>query len=436
MRAKVLRRQPLIFLGTLLRQTEDGDLRAAVLHGQARVAGVVANLPCRVPLPLLRGCLLHVESLALDVWKVIGGRVSLLALVNVFQLLLVLRLLRVHVLTELLLQGFVVDNLLPLALKGLHVSLHHGLEICADSQHIVDDHLAQVLDSAWELLQPRRGALQMLCRGDVEHEESVNILQACLLIQGGCEEHGVLRFGPTIAGEVQVVTAACGDAPDILAPSFRTLTQAARNRHLDLVRGAQPLVPVLQGHRHADRVLLPIAAPRATNAALHGPQRLAVGMTRLEPGINHLLEYLRQLMHRCSIHSQSLCPCDFGPQPILLRCGSNGNELIWGDVSSSTARNDGVRASLLDIGQESIVGVLDAIAVVANDAVVPKPSHDVGQHWLAELTAFSTHGSLLHCIFKGLDLLDIDNVKELLPSVGEAVADSFLHVFAQHLQGG
>ena len=59
-----------------------------------------------------------------------------------------------------------------------------------------------------------------------------------------------------------------------------------------------------------------------------------------------------------AIHAQSLSTGDLCPKAILLGGGRKGNESVRGDVSSWAAGDDRIRSSLLDVGQEPVVGVL------------------------------------------------------------------------------
>ena len=68
----------------------------------------------------------------------------------------------------------VLEHLAPLVGVGVDVPRHHGVQVVADTENVVEDHLTQVLDAAVELLQPGCGALQPLGRRDVEHEEPVD----------------------------------------------------------------------------------------------------------------------------------------------------------------------------------------------------------------------------------------------------------------------
>src|SRR5262245_20252618 len=62
-----------------------------------------------------------------------------------------------------------LDRLLPFALIARDVPRHVGLELRADAERILADHLAQVVDAAFQVLQPHAGALQAVGGADVEH---------------------------------------------------------------------------------------------------------------------------------------------------------------------------------------------------------------------------------------------------------------------------
>mmetsp|Transcript_42282 Transcript_42282/g.100826 ORF Transcript_42282/g.100826 Transcript_42282/m.100826 type:complete len:355 (+) Transcript_42282:408-1472(+) len=251
-RAQVLGGEPLLRLILTVRQVEDRHLSVTVFHCETSNLREVSNLPGRVPLPAFLRLLLGKSSCTLDVWQVVGGWMALLPHVDVLQLLRVLGLIGVHKLLEFLLQVFVVDNLLPLALVCLHIALHQRLQVRADAQAVINDDLLQVLDSTRKLFEPWCCALQVLRCAAIEHEEAVDVLQACLLIDRRSEELCVARLGSAIAAEIKVVARVRGDAAYILALSLSTFSQAARHSHLDLVRCTQALVAVLQGASHAD----------------------------------------------------------------------------------------------------------------------------------------------------------------------------------------
>mmetsp|Transcript_3303 Transcript_3303/g.5464 ORF Transcript_3303/g.5464 Transcript_3303/m.5464 type:complete len:298 (-) Transcript_3303:1164-2057(-) len=139
-------------------------------------------------------------------------------------------------------------------------------------------------------------------------------------------------------------------------------------------------------------------------------------------------------MHRGSVHAQALCPSHLRPQAELLGSCADRNELIRGNIATWAARNHGVGASLLDVGKETVIGVLDLIASLSQHIVIPQASQNGGGHRLAELASIAPYCRFLNCLFEGLDLLDTDNVEELLARVWEAVADTSLDLLAHGLQ--
>ena len=87
----------------------------------------------------------------------------------------------------------VVERGLPLALVGVDVARHLGLELGGDAERVVDDDPAQVVDAALELVEPGRGALEPVGGADVEHEEAVDVADQRLVVEVLGEQHGVLR---------------------------------------------------------------------------------------------------------------------------------------------------------------------------------------------------------------------------------------------------
>mmetsp|Transcript_66739 Transcript_66739/g.184833 ORF Transcript_66739/g.184833 Transcript_66739/m.184833 type:complete len:303 (-) Transcript_66739:854-1762(-) len=301
---------------------------------------------------------------------------ALLAHVNVLDLLRVLGLRGVDKLLELLLHLLVVHHLLPLALELAHVVLDERLQVCADPEGVLDHHLLQVVQAARELLQPRRGALQVLGGGNVEHEEAVRVPQAGGLVDVCRQQLGVPRFRTPIATDVHVVARLGGDEAQVLSLGFRALAEASGARHLDFVRGAQALVALLQGDGHAHGVLLPIAAPRAAHAALHRAQGLSVGVPGLEARVHQVFPDGRELVHGGTVHAQALGTRDLRPQAVLLRHGADGDELVRRDVPARAPWDHGVGARLLDVRQEAVVRVLDLVAALLQHMLIPQARKD------------------------------------------------------------
>ena len=69
----------------------------------------------------------------------------------------------------------IVDRLLPFALVGVDDARHVGFELGADAERVFAHHLLQVVEAAFEVVEPRRRALQAVGGADVEHEEAVDV---------------------------------------------------------------------------------------------------------------------------------------------------------------------------------------------------------------------------------------------------------------------
>src|SRR3989441_11428418 len=117
----------------------------------------------------------------------------------------------VHEVAEALEDLWRLDGLLPLALVALDVPLQVGFELGADAQRILANHLAQVIDAAFQVLQPDAGALQPVAGADVEHEEAVDVLNEPRVVQPGREQVGVPRLHAAVAADIEVPALLGGD---------------------------------------------------------------------------------------------------------------------------------------------------------------------------------------------------------------------------------
>ena len=95
---------------------------------------------------------------------------------------------------------------------------HRRLQLGADAERVVHDHLAQVVEAAVEPLQPGRGALQPVGGADVEHEEPVDEPDQRLGRRG---PRRAARRGAgsaaAVAADVEVPAVLGGDDADVLA---------------------------------------------------------------------------------------------------------------------------------------------------------------------------------------------------------------------------
>lgn len=62
-----------------------------------------------------------------------------------------------------------VDGFGPFAEEGADEDVHLGFEVGGDAEFVFEDDGAEVFDAAGELLDPARGALELVGGADVEH---------------------------------------------------------------------------------------------------------------------------------------------------------------------------------------------------------------------------------------------------------------------------
>src|SRR5687767_5070020 len=160
------------------------------------------------------------------------------------------------------------------------------------------------------------------------------------------------RLHAAVAADIQVPAFFRGDHANVLALRFGALARAARYRHLQLVRRAQPPVALLDANRHRHRVLHAVAAPGAADAGLDRPEGLAVGVTRFEAGVDELLPDERQLLHPRAEQVEALRARDLGVKAEFLRHLAQHDQLGGRDFPARDPRYDRVRAVLLEIRQE------------------------------------------------------------------------------------
>src|SRR2546428_1369092 len=282
-----------------------------------------------------------------------------------------------------------LDGLLPLALVALDVALQVGFELGADAERILANHLAQVIDAAFQVLEPDAGALQAVAGADIENEEAVDVLDEPRVIQLGREQVGVPRLHAAVAADVEVPAPLGGDDADVLALRLGALARAAGHRHLDLVRRAQATVAVLDVDRHGHRVLHAVAAPRIADAGLHRAQRFAIRMARLEAGIDEFLPDKRKLLDARAEEVDALRAGDFRVQAVALRHLAEHDQLVGRDLAARDARHDRVSAVLLQVGEEMIVGVLQRRMPGLEYHLVPAGGEDRGDRRFADVAAFA-----------------------------------------------
>ena len=152
----------------------------------------------------------------------------------------------------------------------------------------MDDDFFQVLDAAFEFVQPSGRALQRFGGLGIKHQEAVDVADAGVAVHIGGEQGGVLRFGAAVAAYIEIPAFFSGDDAEIFTLRFGTFADAAGYAGFEFVRRAQAFVAVFQINGEADRVLYAVAAPCAADAGFHRAQGFAVGVAAFETGCNQL----------------------------------------------------------------------------------------------------------------------------------------------------
>src|SRR4029077_356357 len=124
-----------------------------------------------------------------------------------------------------------------------------------NTQGVVHDDLAQVVEATFHLLEPYRRARQSIGSPDVEHDEAVEVTNGRVRVDVGRQTVCVARHHAAVAADVYVPPFFGGDKPEVFALDLGALAHAAAYRALHLVRRANPLVTMLNSDGHRRRVL-------------------------------------------------------------------------------------------------------------------------------------------------------------------------------------
>mmetsp|Transcript_3581 Transcript_3581/g.6125 ORF Transcript_3581/g.6125 Transcript_3581/m.6125 type:complete len:655 (+) Transcript_3581:123-2087(+) len=426
-RADVLCAVPLPAAG----EVEDGQLCLPPEHGGAALLREVVH--SAHPLPLGLG----VDDLGLHGHPLDGlgpvRRPLLPPLGDVLDELLVA--VRVDELPEALAHGRVGRGRGPLVLVRVHHVLHLRLQVRVDLQVVVDDDLFQVVNAARQPLQPGRGPLELVGRLGVVHEEAVQVLDGRVLVDGGGEQVPVAGLDAAVAAHVQVVARLGGNEPKVLALRLRALARAAGDRALQLVRRAEALVPVLHADGKAHGVLLPVAAPGAAHAALHRAQALGVGVPRLQAHRRQPVPDLGQLVLVRAEEVHTLAARDLRVQAVLLGHLTHGDELLGHDLPAGHAGHHRVGAPALHVAQAAVVRVQQRQVLGQRHHLVPGGGQDGGHGRLARLAAVAAAPVRGQQVLEGPRARGAHNVVQLLPRVGEVLAQRGVQLHAGLLHG-
>ncbi|KAI3479918.1 hypothetical protein L1887_57905 [Cichorium endivia] len=287
---------------------------------------------------------------------------------------------------ERLLARWITHHLGPFAVVGAYQYLHLALEILADAQLVIDNHLLESFESSGELFDPARCALELVGRADVEEDKAIQNLDRLAPRDVLGDELGVARLSAAVAAHVDVPALGGGDQAEVLALSLGTFAHTARDTAFELVRGAQTLVARLELVCEADRITDTVSAPCAAHARLYRAQRFA------------------------SPYSSATSPITLSP--------------AGGDLTGRQAGNDRVGTVALYVGEIAVVGILRLSLLRVHDPVVVERRQDRANCRTAYLAAKAVGllSNSLHGRSKVLELLELDDLVELLSSVGKVRA--------------
>ena len=243
------------------------------------------------------------------------------------------------------------------------------------------------------------------------------------------------RGEAAVAADVEVPAVVGRDDADVLAAGLGALARAAGDAQLDLVRGPQPPVAQLQRDGEADGVLHAVAAPGRADAGLHRAQRLAVGVARLEARVDEPLPDLRQLLDAGAEEVDPLAAGDLRVEPEVLGHLADDDEPLRRDLAAGDAGDDRVRAVLLEVGHDVVVGVLQRRPLALEDVAGAERGEDRADHRLADVAAPA--GAVpADDLAERRQALDPDHVEELRPRQLEVLAERVAHLDAGLLQLG
>src|SRR5262249_18591471 len=149
-----------------------------------------------------------------------------------------------------------------------------------------------------------------------------------------------------------------GDHAEVFALRLGTFAHAAGHGGLGLARRANAAVAFLDADRHRGRVLHPLPTPRAAHTALHRAHGLALGVAAFESGLDQRCPEVRQWIDAGPEQIDALAAGDLAVQVEPARNLADDDQLVRCNLAAGNARNDRVRPTALDIGEEPIIGVL------------------------------------------------------------------------------
>mmetsp|Transcript_4403 Transcript_4403/g.6407 ORF Transcript_4403/g.6407 Transcript_4403/m.6407 type:complete len:414 (+) Transcript_4403:668-1909(+) len=289
----------------------------------------------------------------------------------------------------------ILDDLCPFIVVGIHQMFHATIELSTNSERIFDDDLLQMLNrtatvlAAGQLGLPRCRTLQSIGGENVVHQIPIKILNDGILINVGSEQLCMYRRGTTVSAHVQIVAMFRGDHSKIFADGLSAFACTSADGRLHFVRGSYAFIAILHAYGERNAVLYTVATPGATDAALDGTQRFAIGMPAFKTRLAQILPNIRQLMLAGAEQIDTLCSRDFAVETVLFSGYAQCYQLLRRQFSTGDAWDDGVSSSSLHVGQGSVIGVLQSIAsTVQNDLIVQRCQH-APHGWFADFTSIA-----------------------------------------------
>ncbi len=122
----------------------------------------------------------------------------------------------------------------------------------------------------------------------------------------------------------------------------------------------------------------------------------------------------------------SLSAGDFAVEAELLRDPPQHHQFLGRDLPAGHTWHDRVRAVLLHVGEEVIVGILQRGALAREHELIPAGGEDRADRRFAEVAAQST-AMFFQGRGEGAQSTDADQGKQLLARVGEVLAQVIVH---------
>ena len=196
------------------------------------------------------------------------------------------------------------------------------------------------------------------------------------------------RLHAAVAADVQVPALLGGDHADVLALRLGAFARAAGHGELELVRRAQALVAVLQLDRQAHAVLHAVAAPGASRRRISPCAATCRrrGRTRSRRR-SARCQMAGSWFTRAPNRSMRWPPVILVYRSYFLATCADHDQLVGRDLAARHARHDRIGAVLLHVGQEAVVGVLQALVGGLEHELVPAGGQDGGHGRLADVAA-------------------------------------------------